>query len=172
MDNRGPARLLMLSLAGIAVATPAIARDKPKTPSLAIEPIGARDLLSHAEPRTHRSPSYRLNPPGDFATGERARLSVDVGDTTLFAITGRLDRRDRGQALGPLDRPHGAALTGRKRESSRVYGAGAQRRIGPVDLSATYQYSKVNAERSQSDLNLANPRSHSVRATARIRFKP
>ncbi len=164
--------MLVLGLAGVVAATPAIAQDKSKRPSLTIEPIGARDLLSHAEPRTTRSPSYRLQPVGELVTGERARLSVDVGDTTLFAITGRLDRRERAQMPGPIEPPQGMAVVRRKPESSRVYGAGVQRRIGPVDVSATYQYSKVNPERSQSDLNLADPRSHSIRATARIRFRP
>ena len=171
MDNRGPGWLLLLGLAGVAVATPAFAQVKPKRPALAIEPIGARDLLAPAEPRAIRLPSYRLGPNGEFASGERAKLSVDLGDTTLFAITGKLDRR-RQQASGSLDPPPSTAIVRRKPDSSRVYGAGVQRQIGPVDVSATYQYSKVNAERSQSELNLANPRSHSVRATARIRFRP
>jgi hypothetical protein len=164
---------MLLGVAAVVAATPALAKDKAKRPSLAIEPIGARDLLSPAEPRAklRPEPSYRLTPTGEFASGERARLSVDLGDTTLFAITGKLDRR-RQQASGSLDPPPSTAIVRRKPDSSRVYGAGVQRQIGPVDVSATYQYSKVNAERSQSELNLANPRSHSVRATARIRFRP
>jgi hypothetical protein len=41
-----------------------------------------------------------------------------------------------------------------------------------VDLSATYQYSKLRSEQGESDSFADGPgKSHSVRATARIRFR-
>lgn len=168
------ARLVLIAVAVTTSAAPALAKDKPK-PSLSIEPIAARDLLAPSEPnltialtddeRERRTPTYRLGEP-NIVTGQRARLSVELGDTTVFAITGRLGRR--GQQ-GPPDPTEGLQ---RKTGSGKVYGAGLERRIGPVDLSTTYQYSRASNERSESVVPTDNPKSHNVRATARIRFRP
>ena len=56
-------------------------------------------------------------------------------------------------------------------DSGRVYGAGVERRVGPVDLSATYQYSRIGAGEEGDSLSDGHAKSHSLRATARIRFR-
>jgi hypothetical protein len=95
-----------------------------------------------------------------------------LGKATVYAITGRLTREPA--ASGPLE-PADARLLGKRRDSGKVYGAGVSRSIHGVDLSATYQFSKATAVQSElegeSRLNGLG-RSHSVRATARIRFRP
>ena len=162
---------MLCVLAGAAVAVPASAKDAPK-PSLSIDPIVARTLLAPVDEARGVPPGYRLDPGPDPAFGQRARLSVEVGDATVFAITGRLSRQPLPS--GPLDAGHARAL-GQRRDSGKVYGAGVSRSFHGIDLSATYQYSKVTAD--QPDMHSeagdgAPGRSHSLRATARIRFRP
>ena len=149
---------------------PAAAKDLPK-PSLSIDPIVARNLLGPIEDSQGQGAAYRLDPGLEPAAGSRARLSFDLGDATLFAITGRLTRQP--VPAGPLDPGH-AKVLGPHRDSGKVYGAGVARRVHGVDLSATYQYSKVSPGQLESDSEAGDDgpgRSHSVRATARIRFK-
>jgi hypothetical protein len=146
---------------------PAIAKDAPK-PSLTLDPIVARSLLAPVED-SRAAPRYRLDPGLDPAAGQRARLSIDVGKATMFAITGRI-KRDPAPA-GPLDPSH-ARLLGSRRDSGKVYGGGVSTNFRGVDVSATYQYSRVNADQGDTETFADGPgRSHSLRATARFRFK-
>jgi hypothetical protein len=161
---------MCVALAAACSSAPALAKDKPK-PSLSIGPVSARSLLAPVEEmRGMPVPAYRLDPIGEAASGQRARLSLEFGDATVFAITGRLERLPT--TSGPLDASHARAL-GQRRDSGKVYGAGVSRKIGGVDLSATYQYSKISAEQPETDAERHDNgpgRSHSLRATARIRF--
>ena len=149
---------------------PVQAKDVPK-PSLSLDPVVARTLLAPVETPGQVS-SWRLDPGLDPASGQRARLSVEVGDSTLFAITGRLNRQPGPP--GPLDAGHARALGLKRGDSGKVYGAGISRTIRGVDVSAAYQYSKLSDEQAgDSEARIDGPgRSHSVRATARIRFRP
>ena len=140
---------------------------------MTIEPIAAPGLLGPADLAENRSSSFRLDSGLDPARGQRARLSVELGNATVFAITGRLDRR--GAARGPLDPGHAKALGLQRADSGKVYGAGVTRNVRGVDLSATYQYSKVSAEQPVDDGRWRDGgpgKSHSLRAAARIRFRP
>lgn len=188
MTMRWRLDLAVVALAGAFVAGPASAQDQPKPLDFSLAPISARNLLAPIdEPAPVRPPRLSaidadrqglLEPPpfrfereGDAITGKRARLSVGVGDTTLFAIGGRLTRRPLPGPPDPTD--SNRALGSRKMESGKVYGVGAERRIGPADVSASYQYSTINAgpvDEGMTDIDNSR-RSHSVRATARIRFR-
>jgi hypothetical protein len=159
-----------VALAAACSSAPALADPKP---TLSIDPITARNLLAPIEEvRGPQAPAYRLDPGLEPASGHRARLSLDVGDATLFAITGRLTRQPA--PAGPLDAGHARAL-GQRRDSGKVYGLGVARTVRGVDLSATYQHSRLSAEQPAADSQLRDDgpgRSHSLRATARIRFRP
>ena len=163
-------------LAAIAVAVgsapaPARAEDAPR-PILSIDPVVARSLLAPIEEDQRDATPYRLVPGPDASSGQRAKLSVDVGDATLFAITGRLNRQP--VASGPLP-PTDARAFGQRRDSGKVYGGGVSHHFKGIELSGTYQYSKVTADQPQQDREMWNDgpgKSHSVKATARIRFKP
>ena len=102
---------------------PAFGKDAPK-PNLAIDPIVAGSLLGPVEEGRDQLSSYRLDPGRDPASGQRARLSVDVGDATVFAITGRINRQP--SPTGPLE-PGPARLLGQRRDSGKIYGAGVSR---------------------------------------------
>lgn len=158
------------ALAAACCGAPALAKDNPK-PGLSIDPIVARTLLAPVdEARSLPSSDYRLDPNAGAVTGQRARLSVELGDATLFAITGRLKRQPA--PVGPLDGGHASAL-GERRDSGKVYGLGITRAVRGVELGATYQYSKLRAEQPDSEFRDGGPgRSHSLRATARIKFRP
>jgi hypothetical protein len=171
--NRGLASWVACATAAAAWTAPLCAADKAPHPKLAVEPISARSLLAPAEPdwKLSLTPSEELDRPQSYrigelpdATGARAKLSVEVGATTLFAIAGRLRRSEAPGRREPFDL--------RQKSSGKVYGAGIERRVGAVELGATYQYSKAVTDRQETDTGLRfdNPRSHSVRATARIRF--
>ena len=160
-----------VAIATALAGTPANAREIPK-PSLSLDPIVARNLLAPIEESRGELTAYRLDPGLEPSTGQRAKLSVEMGDATLFAITGRLNRRPL--ATGPLD-PGLARALGQHRDSGKVYGAGMSRTVRGVDLSATYQYSRVTAGQPEPENELRDigpGKSHSVRATARIRFRP
>ena len=164
--NRG--RELKLICAGLSacLASPAIAKDNP--PSLSIDPVVARGLLSPIDEAATPS-SYRLDPGPEPSGGQRAKLTLDLGKASLFAITGRIKRE--AAPTGPLDPGH-ARLLGQKRDSGKVYGAGVSSTFHGIDLSATYQYSKISAEQGDTDTVANGPgRSHSLRATARLRFR-
>ena len=159
-----------IAVAGIA-AGPVHAKD-PSAPTLSIDPVVARSLLAPIEESPREAAPYRLVPGPDASSGQRAKLSVDVGDATLFAITGRLNRQP--VASGPLP-PADARAFGQRRDSGKVYGAGVSHHFKGIELSGTYQYSKVTADQPQQDREMWNDgpgKSHSVKATARIRFKP
>ena len=159
------------AIAAALASTPAAARDAPK-PNLSLDPIVARSLLAPIEESRGELSAYRLDPGLEPSAGQRAKLSVEVGDSTLFAITGRLIRQPL--ATGPLD-PGQARTLGQRRDSGKVYGAGVSHTVRGVDLSATYQYSKVTADQPEPDnefKDIGPGKSHSVRATARIRFRP
>ncbi len=161
----------MVAIAAACGSVPALAKDSPK-PTLSIDPISARGLLAPVDDARPHSPAYRLDPGLDPATGQRAQLSLELGDSTLFAITGRLSRE--ASPTGPLDPGHARVLGQRRLDSGKVYGAGVARSVRGVDLSATYQYSKISAEQPESDAKLDDDgpgKSHSLRATARIRFR-
>lgn len=160
-----------VAVAAACGCSPALAKDDPR-PSLSLDPIVAHNLLAPIEEARNPPPAYRLDPNGEAASGQRARLSLDLGDATLFAITGKLNRQPA--PAGPLDGSHARAL-GQRRDSGKVYGVGVTRNVRGFDLGAAYQFSKLSAEQPDSDSQLRDGgpgRSHSLRATARIRFRP
>lgn len=166
--NRGrELEAICVGVAAICLSTTASAKDAP-APSLSIDPIVARGLLAPIDDARAAS-SYRLDPGLEPTGGQRAKLSVDVGKATLFAITGRI-KRDPAP-VGPLDAGHALTLSPRH-DSSKVYGGGLTTSFRGVDLSATYQYSKIHADQGDSEAAQSTlGRSHSVRATARFRFR-
>ena len=166
--NRGVELRLACVAAATACASAAVyAKDAP-APSVSIDPIIAQSLLAPVEDESQSTRSFRLDPGIDPAGGQRAKLSVDLGKTTLFAITGRLQRKY--VTAGPLERAD-ARLIGQGRDSGKVFGGGVSRTFHGVDLSATYQYSKIRTEQAETDSIAGGPgRSHSLRATARIRL--
>ena len=190
--NRVAAHLLLL--AGATCAAPSFARDKANKPQprLELQPIIAANLLAPAEPliitRSPRlsaidveragliePPPYRLERESDHVTGKRARLSVAVGGTRLFAVSGKLSRRERPGPPDPLDAGRSNPLASRKLESGRLYGGGVERRVGPVDLSAGYQFSRINGAEldptSDSSMKIDDrAKSHSLQLKARLRF--
>ena len=185
--NRELTRLLLWAVAGAAWAAPAAAREAPKGPSIAIDAIEARGLLStieeeRAPPSLRLSiidaeraglleePAWRLDRDGDPATGKRAKISVPVGSTTVFAVSGKLNRRTGSTMPDPVEGP--MPLTSRKMDGGRIYGAGVERIIGPFEVSAAYQYSRISDAGGDDSMLERRAHSHSVRATARIRFKP
>ena len=160
-----------VAIAAALASTPADAKDAPK-PGLSLDPITARSLLAPIEEGRGALSAYRLDPGIEPSAGQRAKLSLEVGDSTLFAITGRLNRQPL--AAGPLD-PGLARTLGPRRDSGKVYGAGVSRTVRGVNLSATYQYSKITAGQPEPETELRGigpGKSHSIRATARIRFRP
>jgi hypothetical protein len=169
--NRGCfAGLAIAASVAAGLGAPAAAKDAP-TPSLSVDPITARTLLAPVEEGRAPAAAYRLDPNAP-ATGQRARLSIDLGEATIFAITGRLNRQPA--PTGPLDGGHARAL-GQRRDSGKVYGLGVARTVRGFDIGATYQFSKLRAEQPMPDGDLGDGgpgRSHSLRATARIRFRP
>ena len=184
--NRELTRLLLWAAAGAAWAAPAAAREPPKGPSVAIGAIEARGLLSTIEeqrappsPRLSiidaeragllEEPAWRLERDGDPATGKRAKVSLPIGSTTVFAISGKLNRRTGPTMPDPVEGP--VPLTDRKMDSGRVYGGGIERRVGPFELSAAYQYSRISDAGGDDGMLERRAHSHSVRATARIRFR-
>ena len=170
--ERTTIRAMAAFAACCCAAAAAQAKDPPKA-SLSIDPIVARTLLAPVDDAGKAAAGYRLDPGIEPASGKRAKLSIDVGDSTLFAISGRLERRPG--LPGPLDAGHAKALGLKRPDSGKVYGAGVSRKVGGVDVSATYQYSKISAENPASD-GLAQGdgpgKSHSLRGTMRIRFRP
>lgn len=170
--NRERRTILPLAAAMACCSAPVAAKDAPQ-PSLSLDPIVARSLLAPVEEARGQAGAYRLNPGLEPSAGQRVRLSVDVGVSTLYAITGRLSRQPGPP--GPLDAGHAKALGLKRPDSGKVYGAGVSRTIRGVDLSATYQYSKISAEQPEHD-SLAGSdgpgKSHSLRGTMRIRFRP
>lgn len=170
--NRGRFAGWAIATAGAACCcSPAMAKDDPR-PSLTFDPIVARSLLAPVDDARNPAAAYRLDPLGQAAVGQRARLSIDVGDATVFAITGKLNRRQA--PAGPIDGSHARAL-GERRDGGKVYGAGVTHTLRGIDLSATYQFSKLSAEQPGADSQLRDGgpgKSHSLRATARIRFRP
>ena len=169
--NRERIAAFGVAVAAACCSAPALAKDPPK-PSLTLDPIMARSLLAPVDDARALAPAYRLDPGLEPASGQRARLSVEVGDSTLFAITGRLNRRPGPP--GPLEAGHARALGLKRSDSGKVYGAGISRTIRGVDVSAAYQYSRLSDEQpGDGEAGIGGlGRSHSVRATARIRFRP
>ena len=184
--NRELMSLLLWAAAGAILAAPAAARDAPKRPSVAVEAIEAHGLLSavdekRPEPSLRLSiidaeraglleePAWKLERDGDPVTGKRAKVSLPVGSTTVFAIGGKLTRRTGSTLPDPVEGPSGTAS--RKMDSGRVYGAGVERKVGAFDVSATYQYSRISAGEEGDSLSDGHAKSHSLRATARIRFR-
>jgi len=184
-------RILLLVFAGAASAAPGFAKDTAQA-KLEFQPIFASYLLAPAEPQTSprpprvslldaeragllEPPPYRLDREGDTVTGKRAKLSVAVGNARVFAVSGKLSRRER---LGSPDAGEASAnvLGPRKLESGRLYGGGLERKFGPVDLSAAYQYSRINGAQldpTSDDDALGiddKSQSHSVQVRAQIRF--
>ena len=170
--NRERRRVLPIAAALACCSAPVAAKDPPQ-PSLTLDPIVARSLLAPVDEARGLAGSYRLDPGIDPASGQRARLSIEVGESTLYAITGRLSRQPGPP--GPLDAGHAKALGLKRPDSGKVYGAGDSGIIRGVNVGATYQYSKISAENPAGD-GLANGdgpgKSHSLRGTMRIRFRP
>ena len=180
--NRGRFALWLAAVAAAACAGPAAGQAGPGTPSLSIERVesprllGAFDLANApaiADPASDPADAnrhYRLDPPPGGATGKRARLSVSIGKSTLFAIAGKANR-SRARPAPELS----TGIAPRQSGGSKSYGAGIERRLGAFEVGAVYQYSKIAAE--QADVANASrlgggEKSHNVRATARIRFRP
>jgi len=188
-------RLLLLAIAGAASATPGFAKDNSGKlqPKFELQPIIARDLLAPAEPlATKRAPRlslidaeraglvgpppYRLKREGDAAAGKRAKLSIAVGDTQFFAISGKLSRRERPGPPDAVEVSRTNALGSRKLESGRLYGGGVERNFGPVDISAAYQFSRINGAQLDPTSNIDAMRiddkskSHGVQLRAQVRF--
>ena len=187
--------LFLLAIGGAACAAPGSARDRSDKlqPQLAVEQIVAHNLLAPvdleiAPPSPHlrlvdveriglvEPPPYRLEREGDFVTGKRAKLSFAVGDTRVFAVSGKLSRRERPGPPDPLDGARASALGSRKLESGRLYGGGVERRFGAIDLSAAYQYSRINGAQLDPTRNDAalriddQSKSHSLLVSGRLRF--
>ena len=154
---------LLLAIAGAACAAPGFAKDKPSKvrPQLEVQPIIASDLLAPAEPLTGpesralgiidaersglvEAPPYRLEREGNAVTGKRARLSIAVGPTRLFAVSGKLSRRERPGPPEAFEGSRTNVLGPRKLESGRLYGGGVERTLGPIDISVGYQFSRIN----------------------------
>ena len=186
--------LLLLAIAGAAISSPALSRDQSDklSPKLELQPIIAPNLLAPAEPPIGlqsprlllidverngllEPPPYRIEREGDFVTGKRAKLSIAVGDTRLFAVGGKLSRRERP---GPdaIEPGRSNPLAARRLESGRLYGGGLERSFGRVDLSANYQYSRINGAEldpigADDALRIDDKgKSHSLQVRARIRF--
>lgn len=187
--------LLLLAIAGAASAAPGFAKDNigKVQPKLEVQPIFASDLLAVAEPRVDRRtprfslidaersgliepPPYRLEREGDAVTGKRAKLSVAVGTTRFFALSGKLSRRERPGPTDAVDASRTNALGSRKLESGRLYGGGIERSFGRIDISAAYQYSRINGAQldpaSAADtLRIDDSgKSHGVQLRAELRF--
>ena len=199
----GPFRWWPLTVLLLPVDAPAVAKDS----RLSIEPVRGLALsLPHDRPRadlaarlTLSNPSTEglVEPPpvtlqrdGSDLTGKRARLVVPVGDgMRLVASSGRVQRRARpGDPLAV-----GAGAMGRL-ESGKQVGAGMERRLGPLEIGAHYQFTRIRggaidptgaASESSADrmMSLSGPqasmavpdtesrhRGHSLQATARVRF--
>ena len=184
--NRELTRLLLWAAAGAVWAAPSAAREAPKGPSVAIGAIEARGLLSTIEeqrsPPSLRlsvvdaeragllaEPAWRLERDGNAVTGKRVKLSLPVGSTTVFATSGKLSRRTGPTMLDPAEGT--MPLNNRKMDSSRTYGAGVERSVGPFEVSAAYQYSRIGGDSADDGMVERRARSHSVQATARIRFR-
>ena len=179
--NRGrPAQWLAVA-AATACASPAAAQSAPATPSLSIEQvssprlIGAFDLANPPGPAdpggsvsTRGERQFRLDPPPGGATGKRAKLSVAIGKSTLFAIAGKVNRNRARLA------PELTAGAPRQSGGGKTYGAGIERRVGAFELGALYQYSKISADQAETtDARFGGgDKSHNVRATLRVRFRP
>ncbi|WP_205481187.1 hypothetical protein [Sphingomonas arenae] len=187
----------------LPAAAPAIAKDS----KLSIEPVRGLALglpedqhradltarMKLSDPSTEglvEPPPFTLQRDGSDLTGKRARLVVPVGDRTrLVASSGKVQRRTRpGDPLAL-----GAGSMGRL-ESGKQMGAGLERRVGPLEIGAHYQFTRVKggaidptgaASESSADrmMSLTGPegsmavpdtesrqRGHSLQATARIRF--
>ena len=168
-------------MAAFAFAAPAFGQKSGSSPSLSIDDASAPRLLSAldlAAPPDAGQPAgsistradhlYRLEP-GPAATGRRARLSVAVGSATLFAIAGKLER-NKSRLAPELS----AGLAQRPPGSGKVYGAGIESRLGKLELGAVYQYSKLSADQPESANapRLGGDKSHNLRATFRVRFRP
>lgn len=181
--NRGRFAHWLAAAAAAACAGPAAGQAGSGTPSLSIEQVesprllGAFDLANAPaiadtarSDAAHAGRLYRLDPPPVGSAGKRAKLSVSIGKSTLFAIAGKANR-NRARPAPELSTGIAARPTG----GGKTYGAGIERRVGAFELGAVYQYSKVAAE--QADIANAprlgsGEKSHNVRATARIRFRP
>lgn len=169
----------MAAVAAAACAAPALAQSAPATPVLSIEQVSSPRLLGNFDlanaPATNGTMGstradrhYRLDPPPGGTTGKRAKLSVAIGKSTLFAIAGKMDR---GRARLAPELTAGAP---RQSGGGKTYGAGIERRVGAFELGALYQYSKVGADQPETTNTprLTGDKSHNMRATVRIRLRP
>ena len=187
--------LLSASAAAADISGKQSVRPKKKAvTTLTLSDLGAPSLLSADEGRDPAAPMstalpstdglidpprYVLGREGSATTGKRATLSVDVGGTRLFAVGGKLRPRERAGLDEQVAPGQSRSTAPRKLESGRLYGAGVERRLGPVQVGAEYQYSTVSdAELDPSatgpslyDIDMDGRRkSHGVRATAKLRF--
>ena len=160
-------------------------RQKP-VPRINLEPFGPSELLGQSnrykasEPAVDglvAPPRYIIGKDGSPMTGRRMTVSVRVGDTNIFAVSGRIPVRQRaGASASALDQ----RLSGpTKLESGKVYGGGVQRQLGPVELGAQYQYSTISGDdldptSSAEALRILSiddhSSSHSVKASVKLKF--
>ena len=120
-------------------------------------------------------PRYVIGRDGSATTGRRATINVQMGDMRVFAVGGRLPQRQRAGVpyLGPDQRLTGST----KLESGKLYGAGIERQVGPVELGAQYQYSTISADQldpTADSLRVLqmddHSSSHAVKATMNLKF--
>lgn len=178
--------MLILSAVGAFWASPAAAKPPPQKPSLIVEGVSGNGLLSITEEKPAapslrlqlvdagragllEEPAWRLERDGDAVSGKRAKLSLPLGSTTVFALGGKVSRRIGSTMPDPVEGP--AGIAGSKMDSGRVYGAGLERRLGPFEVTATYQYSRISAGEAGDGVGSDRAKSHALRAAARLRFR-
>lgn len=201
MTSRLAAPLALLALVSATAAAAQggkgqSSKKKKPVPTLNVRHLGA-PLLIVADKRDESSWTERLSatapaveglvaPPryvvgreGSASTGKRATLSVDLGETRLFAVGGKLRPRERAGADEVIAVSDARSIGARKLESGKLYGGGVQRRLGPVEVGAEYQFSTISAtdldpssqRGSLYEVDLdGSRRSHSVKASAKLRF--
>lgn len=199
MNNWASAPLALAALiatSGAAAAVPLAPPPPTKAhklkliPSLNLSDIGAplfvpreskaRPVARLTEPATAglvAPPRYVIGREGSAATGKRATLSVAIGETRLFAIGGKIPARQRA-GLTAEAAADARTSAPQKLESGRLYGGGIERKVGAFELGAQYQFSTINGQELDPTADGRafgididdKSKSHSVRATARLRF--
>lgn len=200
MDRWAVAPLALAALIATGAAEAAVPLAPPLSPtkthklkpipSLNLSDIGAplfvpregkaRPVARLTEPATAglvAPPRYVIGREGSAATGKRATLSIAIGETRLFAIGGKIPARQRA-GLTAEAASDARTSAPQKLESGRLYGGGIERKVGAFELGAQYQFSTINGQELDPTADGRafgididdKSKSHSVRATARLRF--
>jgi hypothetical protein len=192
VGNRAAAPLVLVCLisASVAAAGPSgnsatSHRSKP-IPRISLAPFGppetltASDRYKATQPAVEgllAPPRYIIGKDGTPMAGRRMTVSVRLGDTNIFAISGRFPVRQRAGATPTAQDQRLSGPT--KLESGKIYGGGVERRLGPVDLVAQYQYSTISGDDLDPTSSAEARRilriddhssSHSVKATVKLKF--